>query len=394
MKVTVLPLNGAFVNQVLVMNLSNNIFKKQDLFLKRDVDLAIIINNKYSIGLNLTNNSVIVYDTEINDFYGPYASYKDAIAKHLFGVVDGLFYLFSKVKFNKTIGSYEFEFGDFVYNLYTNRFTSSLKETVLLLKKTLKVVNKPFVFTLEPETSFGKNVITNYLIELNNTFSIYNFPDFLKKTELGIIGRVDKLKHTAVNYNGNPFAVFNFQNHRHILFFVPNYIYPNYFTYIDNTDKEEDFNAVFKTGKTETKSNIEWVQNAKKMYNIDITKMEVTLDKLQIIENLKFITTKDSAHIVYYFIVVNENPYYLEADYINKTFTMYPFSEMVIEGQEIKFTNGGYGINTDGKEHIDLVYKKDNKVFDFDFDIKLIKSLEEDQPSYYMDIEYFSNIVI
>jgi len=214
------PNNAGFINRILIFNLSDNYINELP-FQETNYDVLIVTNIDLNIGIDLENKYIYVFEN--NDYYGPYKKPIDAVTKHCFGKIDGLITLLNNIKYNDKLSTYEFVFKEFTYNPLEYS-VSNLKSTALLMRETLKVIKEPFEFTLSPETDYGENVITNFLIRLNNIFNANNFNPFTKETKFGYIARINR---NNVGILGDKIII-NPNNKKHFTVYIPKLLNPRW----------------------------------------------------------------------------------------------------------------------------------------------------------------------
>jgi len=390
MKVKILPINGGFINRILYFNLSDEMFDNQELFFDKNISLAVVLDGGYIVAVDLWDYKFWVYDPKVKDYYGPYNTYQEAICTHLFGMFDGLFHLMKNIKLNKEINVYEFEFEGFRYTPFTYRFTASIKKTAVKMDKTLTKIKDPFQFTFKPETDFGDNVISNFLIRLDKIFQINNFDSFFKDSKFNTLIRIDRLTIDGYRVDKKPFVVANINKDRHLFAYIPKLIHKSYFNWVDLSNSDEDFKKVF-TDETVTITNANDVIKAKQLFDIDINKVEVTLNKIDIVKYLHCIVSRERNNVIDYILNVDGVFYKLSVDLQKKTFVFKEFEDYNVYDSSVKLNENKDGViisKEDTATDKDVLIVSDDNSFEIDYSTELCKL----KNNYIVDIEYLNNI--
>jgi hypothetical protein len=388
MKIKILPINGGFINRTLFFNLSNSLFDKQDMFLNRDVSLAFIVEGGIVFGVDLFSYKFWVYDPNTDDEYGPYNSYQEAICTHIFGKIDGLFHTMSNIKLNEAINAYEFSFEGFIYNPFTYNFTAPIKQTAALLHKQLRVVKEPFQFTFVPETDFGDNVITNFIIRLDKIFQPNNFDTYFKDTKLNTIIRTDRMEVSGYRVDEHPFICINMNMQRHMVVYLPKLMYKGYFNIVNMLDSDDVFKKVF-TDDTVKVTNLKDVLEAKKIFNIDIEDVEVELQVVNIVPYLETVISTDRNDEIVYVLNIDNKKYTITANFVSKTFVFDEFKSMKTCDYNVENNNGIVVSKESGVDaKHDILIETNNNTFDIDYSTEMCNLKD----NYSIDIEYLSNI--
>jgi len=328
MNITIAPVNGGFIDRILYFNISDKPFKRNNVFDKHPVHLAIVVKD-FVIGINLDSYEFYLYSLETNDYYGPYNTYQEMICKHLFGKVDGLFYLLSHISYNSELSVYEFNFKGFVYNPLTYRLTYSVKKTAENIKATLRYVEKPFVIVKEPETVFTTGVIDEFLISLNRIFENDFFPFKEQRSEYSLLVRLPSghLYGNKASDEGNNFVTFNLMSHRPMSFYIPIYVYPGYLKVVNTLDKDDVFNVLFNSNETKTITTLEDAFKVKEEFGITINSKEIVLQRWNIDKYIQLIIPSIDGK-VFMIVKVGSKYYNCEFDLITKTIFLKEFSKL------------------------------------------------------------------
>jgi len=387
MFVTIGPSNAGFINRVLIFNLTNKNFNKQDLFYDKDVSLVFLVD-KFAFGINMWDGTYYVYDFEVNDYYGPYSTYQEAICKHLFGKVDGLFYIMKGISFNKELNIYQFQFGDFLYTPLTFKFAVSVRDVALKLKSTLKVNFSPFVFTFEPETDFVEGVIANFLIRLDRIYQTDVFDEYYKNSDINVLLRIDRNKVKGKYVDGKPVLFANLNSSRHMTAYIPKLMYSGYFSFVNELSDNTFFQKVF-TDEQVVITNEEDVVTAMKVFGIKLDVKEVLLNKINLLEYLEIVLPGNTNDILYYLLKDGSDRYILEIDFVDKIMTLKEYSDFVTNWYGAISVNNGLVVTNCGDTETEkgLLISTDNEKADIDLSSGLAYTDET-----IMDIEYLENL--
>jgi len=314
---TVAPNNAGFINRVLIFNLSDKYITELP-FEEFEYDILFYTSIDIGFGINLENKNTYVF--EKTDYYGPYSNPIDAITKHCFGKIDGLFFLLNNIKFNKEKSIYEFIFKDFTYSPL-DYSVSNLKATTILIKETLKTIQNPFDFTLNPETDFKENTTTNFLIRLNNFFNINNFNPFTQETTFGYTARINRNKTNVLGEK----IVINTNNNKHFMVYIPKLIDPNNKEIINLSSDEKVIDKIFTNNKTEI-TNIKDVVAAKELFGIDVKEIKVTMNEVDILKYLIAVVPTNIGERVTFVLFIEGNYYILTFNTQMKTYVLQDFN--------------------------------------------------------------------
>jgi len=326
MKIKIAPNNAGFIDRVLVFNLSDKYIDKLP-YQEKGYNILLLTNIDIGFGIDLENNYTYVFEN--NDYYGPYTKPKDAVTKHCFGKIDGLMSVLDNVRYNKEQSIYEFVFKDFVYSPLQYS-VNNLKSTALLLRKTLRTIENPFEFTFLPETDFDENVITNFLIRLNNVFNINNFNPFKKETIFGFVSRVDR---DSIDTLSNK-IIFNTNKRRHIMVYIPKLINVDDKNYLNLSDNEEAFKKVF-TDEIVELTNKQDVLAAKQLFDVDITEFKVQLYKIDLLKHIVAIVPNNIGEIITFILKIDGEYFIMHFNTHTKTYTFYNFQDLSSFGYNI-----------------------------------------------------------
>lgn len=338
MKITVEPIDGGFIDRILVFNLTKKPFNNDEIFIDSNIHLAFVLNGAL-IGVDLENYLFYCYLDKTKDWYGPYASYQEMITNMLFGMYDGLFQVCSLIKFNYELGLYEFQLENFVYNIGTYHFIDvSVKKTAQLLSSIVKPINQEWQFTGE-ETSFGEGVIDNFLISLNNVFNEDNFPEKYISNNLGTLISIKRNSLFGDKTPFNFYLLINTDKNRHMVAYLPYWIYKEYLTYENQSSNKDLTDVLFETDKTITLSDEEDIFLARKMFGDKFNPKETVLFKVNIYKYIYAIIPLDNKGNLVYILKYDNKWYSLVFNGILKHFTLKDFEPFNSNGIEVKLNN-------------------------------------------------------
>jgi len=387
MFVTIGPSNAGFINKVLIFNLTNKNFSKQDIFFDKDVSLVFLVD-KFAFGINMWNGTYYVYDFKVKDYYGPYNSYQEAICKHLFGKVDGLFYIMKGISFNEELNIYQFKFENFLYTPFTFKFAVSVKDIALKLKSTLKTNFTPFVFTFEPETDFVEGVIPNFLIRLDRIYQTDVFDEYYKNNNINALLRIDRNKVKGEYIDDKAVLFANLNPLRHMTAYIPKLMYDGYFDVVNELTDDVFFKKIF-TDEKIVITNEEDIVTAMKVFEIELDVKEVLLNKINLLDFLEIVLPGNTNDILFYLLRDGSNKYILEVDFINKVMTLKDYSDFVTDWYGVMSTENGLVVTNCGDTETDkgLLISTNNKKVDIDLNTGLAFTDKT-----IMDIEYLENL--
>ena len=337
MNIVVKPQDGAFVDRALVINLTKKPFTIDNFLRDKNIHMLFILEDAY-IGVDLENYQFYCFLKKTNDWYGPFSTFQEMITSVLFGEYDGLFTLLNSIKFNKEKGLFQFDFGGFKYDILTQSFTEPLRKVIDKINKTVKKINKPFVYTFEPETDYQQGVIDYFLVSLNNVFNKYNFPEKTIDNDLGLLSVVDRKKVKGFSIAGFFFIAVNTMP-RHLVVFVPYWLYSNYATYKAADGLKPFLDELFDRETTKTISNEEEVLLVKKYFGVDVEIKKNVLFKVNIYKYLKAIIPMDDEGNIAYILKKDDKWYNLIFNAQERSFYLKEFEPFESFGIKVFIQN-------------------------------------------------------
>ena len=390
MKVTIAPVNAGYINRILFFNLSSKPFDRDDLFKDKNIHLAFVLDDAI-IGVDMENYLFYCYLTKTLDWYGPYSTYQELITNLLFGDYDGLFALLNSIKFNKEKGLYVFTFEDFVWDITTNQFTTSIKKTAQTIKDSIRKINKPFFINKEPETSFGKGVIDEFLLSLDsNVFSKNSFPEKYISNNLCTLISIDREKAFGDKTPIKFYIVLNTSKKRHLVSFMPYWLYEDYVSFENKSSDNDLINELFDKNTVQTVSNIEDLLLAKRMFGIDISDelKEINLYKCNIFKYIQLVVPYTELGQVSYILHKDDKWYNLVFDAVRKHYILNDFNKFVSNNIPVDVVNGRLVVGSpcgDG-DGFDLIINAGNCIF-----VDTYKGIAEFNKIIF-DVRFFSNV--
>ena len=342
MKVTIMPFNGGFVDRALVVNLTDRPFVYDGFLRDKNIHLLFVLDDVY-IGVDLENYKFYAYLKQTGDWYGPYSTYQELITTLLFGKYDGLFTLLSGIKFDEEKGLFRFKFDDFTYDILTNSFTMPIREVAKLISQTVKKIQKPFVFMFKPETVYKEGVIDSFLVSLNSIFNPNNFPEKTIETEYTLLSVVDRKKAKGFSTPETFFVAVNTQE-RHLVVFLPYWIYEGYVSYSCAEGLDDFLKELFDENTIRVISNEDEALLAKKLFGVDVKIKESKLFKVNIYKYIKAVIPVDDKGNVAYILRKDDKWYILNFNGVRKEYYLKEFQEFESFGVKVSIINNRLNI--------------------------------------------------
>lgn len=388
MKITIAPINAGFINRILFFNLTQEPFSDDEIFRERNIHLAFVLDEAY-VGIDLENYLFYCYIKKTLDWYGPYTSYQEMITNMLFGQYDGLFQVLGSVKFKEELSLFEFDFDGFMYNITTYKFSVPLRKTAQTLSQTIVKINQKFVYSFKPETSYSEGVINEFLISLNNLFTTNNFPQKVVENDSTTLISIDRKKVAGHKTPEKYFLLINTSSKRHLVAYLPYWIYKGYVTYENKSSNKSFLNELFDVNTTKTISNAKEVLLARKMFGIKVDEKETELFKSNIYKYIMAIVPADDEGNVNYILKKDGMWYILQFNGVTRHYTLLDFKEFETFDYKAHICNDRFVIGKccGNVEDFDVVINATSGCIFFNTKSGLVQ-----QQELHYDIRFTSNI--